>query len=66
MMMTIMMVMMVMTIMMVIRNVMMAMVVIILEMKNVCCGHKELTDMDIQDLLIPQPLKMEILNTFIF
>ena len=50
--------------MMVIRNVMMAMVVIILEMKNVCRRHKQLTDMDIQDLLIPQPLKMEILNTF--
>ena len=58
--------MMIVTIMMVIRNVMMAMVVMIMETKNVCCGHKELTDMDIQDLLIPQPLKMGILNTFFF
>ena len=41
-----------MTIMMVIRNVMVAMVVIIVEMKNVYRGHKQLTDMDIQDLLL--------------
>ena len=51
--------------MMMIRNMMMAMVVIIMEMKNVCRGHKQLTDMAIQDMLIPQTLKMGILNTFI-
>ena len=43
------MMMMIVTIMMVIRNVM---VVIIMEMKNGCRGHKQLTDMDIQDLLL--------------
>ena len=53
------------SVMMMIRNMMMAMVVIIMEMKNVCPGHKQLTDMDIQDMLIPQTLKMGILNTFI-
>ena len=50
---------------MVIRNMMMAMVVIIMKMKYVRRGHKQLTDMDIQDMLIPQTLKMGILNTFI-
>ena len=53
------------SVMMMIRNMMMAMVVIIMEMKNVCRGHKQLTDMDIQDMLIPQTPKMGILNTFI-
>ena len=45
----VMMMMMIVTIMMVIRSVK---VVIIMEMKNGCRGHKQLTDMDIQDLLL--------------